>query len=76
MSNVLLGEPVDCENCTFNVCDTHDSCTKNTKYAIGNWLGDGENFTIVDTPGFGDSDNDDNLLIDEMMGVLKVGFQG
>ena len=72
MSNVLLGEPVDCENCTFNVCDTHDSCTKNTKYAIGNWLGDGENFTIVDTPGFGDSDNDDNLLIDEMMGVLKV----
>jgi len=76
MSNVLLGEPVDCENCTFNVCDTHDSCTKNTKYAIGNWLGDGENFTIVDTPGFGDSDNDDNLLIDEMMGVLKDVVEG
>merc|ERR1712131_440250 len=76
MSNVLLGEPVDCENCTFNVCDTHDTCTKNTKYAIGNWLGDGENFTIVDTPGFGDSDNDDNLLIDEMMGVLKDVVEG
>ena len=36
------------------------------RYAVGNWLGDGDSFTIVDTPGFGDSDNDDNLLIDEV----------
>jgi len=49
------------------VCDGHDSCTKETTYAVGPWLGDGDNFTIVDTPGFGDSDNDDNILIDEMM---------
>ena len=27
--------------------------------------------TIVDTPGFGDSDKEDSVLIDEMMGVLK-----
>ena len=26
---------------------------------------------IVDTPGFGDSDNDDNNLINEMVDVLK-----
>ena len=37
-----------------------------SRYAIGNWLGEGDSFTIVDTPGFGDSDNDDNLLIDEV----------
>jgi len=29
-----------------------------------------KNFTIVDTPGFGDSDNDDESLIEEMMDIL------
>ena len=71
LANVLLGEPVDCNNCTFPVCAGHDSCTKQTKYAVGQWLGEGQRFTVVDTPGFGDSDNDDNILIDEMMDVLK-----
>ena len=33
-------------------------------------------FTIVDTPGFGDSDKDDNSLIDEMMDVLKSVIKG
>merc|ERR1711962_1827428 len=28
-------------------------------------------FTVVDTPGFGDSDQDDDVLIDEMMATLK-----
>ena len=28
-------------------------------------------FTVVDTPGFGDSDKEDSVLIDEMMAVLK-----
>ena len=37
-----------------------------SRYAVGNWLGEGDSFTVVDTPGFGDSDNDDNLLIDEV----------
>ena len=53
-----------------------DSCTKETKYAVGQWLGDGDMFTIVDTPGFGDSDNDDNILIDEMMDILKNIIKG
>ena len=70
LSNVLIGEDVNCQNCSFTVCDGHDSCTKETTYAVGHWLGDGDNFTIVDTPGFGDSDNDDNILIDEMMREL------
>jgi len=76
LANVLLGESVECENCTFNVCNGHDSCTKKTKYAVDQWLGDGDNFTIVDTPGFGDSDNDDDALIDEMMDVLKNVIEG
>jgi len=71
LANVLLGNAVDCTNCTFPVCDGHDSCTKETTYAVGKWKGEGPDFTVVDTPGFGDSDNDDNILIDEMMQVLK-----
>lgn len=27
--------------------------------------------SVVDTPGFGDSDGDDSIIIDEMMDVLK-----
>ena len=76
LANVLIGEAVDCTNCTFAVCNGHDSCTKQTKYAVAQWLGVGQLFTVVDTPGFGDSDNDDNILIDEMMDVLKNTVEG
>ena len=76
LANVLIGQPVDCANCTIPVCDGHDSCTKETKSAVGDWLGTGPSFTVVDTPGFGDSDNDDNILIDEMMDVLKNVIKG
>ena len=76
LANVLLGEDVDCESCTFPVCSNTDSCTKDTKFAVGSWLGTGSAFTVVDTPGFGDSDNDDNQLIDEMMEVLKNSVGG
>ena len=76
LANVLLGQSPDCFNCTFTVCDGHDSCTKNTKYAVGSWLGEGPDFTIVDTPGFGDSDDEDTELIDEMMGVLHTAVKG
>jgi len=71
LANVLLGLPYDCENCTFPICDGSDSCTKDTTYAVEKWLGTGSNFTVVDTPGFGDSNNDDNELMDEMVGALK-----
>ena len=71
LSNVLLGQEPDCDNCTFAVCSGGDSCTKNTSYAVGNFVGSGDMFTLVDTPGFGDSDNDDNELINEMIDALK-----
>ena len=35
------------------------------------WLGENDLFTVVDTPGFADSDNDDSELVDEMMTVLN-----
>ena len=73
---IHLGEDPKCKNCTFNICDGHNSCTKETKYATGKWLGTGPEFTVVDTPGFGDSDNDDNELIDEMMKTLKEDIEG
>ena len=72
LANVLIGQPPDCDNCTFAVCSGGDSCTKNTTYAVGNWTGfAGQEFTIVDTPGFGDSDGQDNMLINEMVDTLK-----
>ena len=76
LANVLLGQDVNCENCTFPICNGYESCTKETTYATGKWLGSGLDFTIVDTPGFGDSDNDDNNLIDEMMQILKETIEG
>ena len=72
MANVLIGQSPNCDNCTFPVCPGGDSCTKETKYAVGNWTGIAvQEFTIMDTPGFGDSDGEDNLLINEMVGTLK-----
>merc|ERR1711973_590513 len=71
LANVLIGEDPNCNNCTFPICTGMDSCTKETTYATAKWLGKGQNFTVVDTPGFGDSDQNDNDLIDEMTKVLK-----
>ena len=71
LANVLLGADPLCTNCTFEVCSGTDSCTKETTYATGSWLGSGVNFTVVDTPGFGDSDGEDAANIEEMMNVLN-----
>ncbi len=56
LANVFIGEDPTCKDCTFPICGGADSCTKNTKYAVGHWLGSGVEYTVVDTPGFGDSD--------------------
>ena len=32
--------------CMFEVCSEMDSCTKETTYGIGQWLGTGSNFTV------------------------------
>ena len=82
LSNAFLGCDPQSDECLFKVCSSQDSCTKETSYGFGSWLGTGQNFTVsspednffvtysfqvVDTPGFGDSDNDDEVLIEEMM---------
>ena len=72
LANVLLGDAPNCKNCTFPICTGQQSCTKQTKYADGKWLGQASDVIVVDTPGFGDTENDDNTLIDEMMTVLKI----
>ena len=41
LANVLIGENPDCNTCTFPVCPGGDSCTKETKFAVGQWVGDG-----------------------------------
>ena len=46
------------------------------KYSDGRWLGSTAEVMLVDTPGFGDTENDDNSLIDEMMAVLKGTLKG
>ena len=70
MANVLIGQSPDCDNCTFPVCPGGDSCTKETKYAVGNWTGIVvQEFTIVDTPGFGDDLEYEEETIDELVEV-------
>merc|ERR1719209_2107746 len=74
LANAFLGcDPRASDGtCLFGVCNGMDSCTKETTYGYGPWLGNmtHHNFTVVDTPGFGDSDGEDEQLIDEMMEVL------
>jgi len=70
LANALLGCDPRSKECLFEVCSGSDSCTKKTTYGFGLWLGNGQNFTVIDTPGFGDSDNDDEVLIEEMMDIL------
>lgn len=71
LANVLMGEDPMCPNCMFPVCPGTDSCTKETSFAAGHWLGDGQYFTVVDTPGFNDSDGEDEQNIENMMDILN-----
>jgi len=71
LANALLGCDPRSGDCMFGVCSGLDSCTKDTTLGTGPWRGELENFTVVDTPGFGDSSGDDNKLIQEMMEVLN-----
>merc|ERR1711892_713229 len=71
LANALLVCDPRSPDCLFPVCHDMDSCTKDTTYGTGNWLGDGQNFTVVDSPGFNDSDGEDTELIEEMLDVLK-----
>ena len=89
LANVLIGrdknyknDKTGVEDSCFTVSDQSVSgftgVTQVTCADTGYWIGDatGPNVTVVDTPGFGDTDNDDNELIDEMMSVLKDTIEG
>jgi len=73
VADVLTGQPADCDECLFPVCHGANSCTKKTQYSCAPWLGiqSNKNFTVVDTPGFGDSDGQINELLAEMIKALK-----
>ena len=61
-----------CKNCDFPVCSGMGFlCTKETSYTSGNWLGTGDNVTVIDTPGFDLLDEDYNMLLDDMITVLQ-----
>ena len=49
MANSLLGLDPEMDNVMFTVCHGMDSCTKETSYGIGKWLGKGINFTVKNT---------------------------
>ena len=47
LANALLGCDPRTADCTFEVCWDQNSCTKETTYGVGNWLGKGPNFTVI-----------------------------
>jgi len=73
LANAFLGcDPrAPTGDCMFEVCSDMDSCTKETSWGFGSWLGTKQNFTVVDTPGFSDSNGEDEILIEEMMDILS-----
>ena len=73
LANLLTTGQVSysCKNCDFPVCSGMNLCTKETSYTSGNWLGTGDNVTVIDTPGFDLLDEDYNMFIDDMINVLQ-----
>ena len=47
LANAFLGCDPKTDDCTFEVCWGLDSCTKETTFGFGNWLGTGKNFTVT-----------------------------
>ena len=46
LANAFLGCHPQSDECLFEVCSNQDSCTKETTYGFGPWLGTGQNFTV------------------------------
>merc|ERR1712227_20663 len=70
LGNALMGCDPGTSQCMFNICGKSGSCTTNTTIGFGSWLGGIDNFTIGDTPGFGDRSDNDFLLSEDLMNVL------
>ena len=47
LANAFLGCDPRSRDCLFQVCSGQDSCTKQTTYGFGPWLGIGQNFTVA-----------------------------
>jgi len=77
LADALLGCDPKGEDgeCLFATCGGLDSCTNSTKIGVGQWLGNKSLVTIIDTPGFDDSEGRDSELIEEMMNVLNLDLQ-
>ena len=39
LANTLIGEDVECTNCTFPICKGLESCTTHTTFITRQWLG-------------------------------------
>ena len=46
LANAFLGCDPRSDDCLFEVCAGQDSCTKQTTFGFGSWLGIGQNFTV------------------------------
>jgi len=75
LANALLGADLDSDDVLFPVCHGLDSCTKATFHGVGPWLGKYNNFTVVDTPGLGDSEGKTAEYIEEITNFLKNRLQ-
>ena len=51
LANAFLGCDPRSDDCLFEVCSGSDSCTKQTTYGVGSWLGNGQNFTVCTNKG-------------------------
>ena len=72
LGNVLLGLDPD-EGTAFATKAGFDSCTAETTFKTGHWLGNEEcpTFTMVDTPSFSDCKSRDSKHWKKMVKVLK-----
>ena len=46
LANSFLGCDPRASDCMFEVCNDMNSCTKQTSFGVGPWLGTGQNFTV------------------------------
>ena len=76
LANVLLGRDKNYEGAgysdgCFQVRGGLDSVTKATCAEAGLWLGSGQSFTVVDTPGFGDRLLEEQQTIASLVTALR-----
>ena len=73
LANALMGDITCKKSCIFPTCNSLNLCTKETKFGVGNWLGNGRRFSLIDTPGFTDGYDyeEESRFIDETMSALK-----